>query len=137
LVSSGLTKDWGSLSPPLRGHALTLDIFEAATTSALMHAERIGWGSPLRTSLTPPAVPATLVTSPERAHPFYRARLKMPAPVVPTHGWPEGTKEEREPNWAWRAIMGRDDRVESTSPPNMQRRWSPVLLPENPIDPAS
>ena len=29
-------------------------------------------------------------THPERAHPFYRARLKMRAPVVPTHGWPAG-----------------------------------------------
>ena len=136
LVSSGLTKDWGGLSPPLRNHALTLDVFEAATNTALLHSERIGWGTPLRTSLVPPPARATLVTNAERAHPFYRARLKMQAPVVPTHGWPAGTTEAREPNWAWRASMARDDRVESTSPPNMQLRWSPVLLPENPVDPS-
>ncbi len=136
LVSSGLTKDWGDLSPPLRNHALTLDIFEAATTSALTHAERVGWGSPLRTSLTPPPALGTLVTQPERAHPFYRARLSMQAPVVPTHGWPEGTTEAREPNWAWRAAMGRDDRVDSSAGPTIDLRWTPVLLPDNPVDPS-
>lgn len=135
LVSSGLTKDWSNLAPALRGHALTLDIFESATNTALTHAERVGWGSPLRTSLTPPPVLGSLVTHPERAHPFYRARFKMRAPVVPAHGWPEGTQEVREPNWAWRAVMGRDDRPDSTSPPTLDRRWTPVDLPPNPIDP--
>lgn len=135
LVSSGLTKDWGDYAPALRGHALSLDIFESATNAALMNAERVGWGTPLRTELTPPAQLGMLVTQAERAHPFYRARLKMKAPVVPTHGWPEGTKEVRQPNWAWRATMGRDDRGESTLPPNFQHRWTPVELPSNPIDP--
>ena len=36
----------------------------------------------------------------------------MRAPVVPTHGWPEGTTEARDPNWAWRAFMVRDEREE-------------------------
>ena len=135
LVSSGLTKDWGSYAPALRGHALSLDVFESATNPALMHAERVGWGTPLRTELAPPPRLGALVTQPERAHPFYRARLKMKAPVVPTHGWPKDTKEVREPNWAWRATMARDDRVETTLPPNFERRWTPVELPPDPIDP--
>ncbi|HEU4694465.1 MAG TPA: DUF6603 domain-containing protein [Vicinamibacterales bacterium] len=134
LVSSGLTKDWGDLAPALRGNALSLDVFESATNSQLMHAERVGWGTPFRITLTPPTPLGPLVTHPERAHPFYRARLKMRAPVVPAHGWPEGTKEAREPNWAWRAAMGRDDRVDSTLPPTMVKRWTPVDLPPNPID---
>lgn len=136
-VSSGLTKDWGAYAPALRGHALTLDVFESAMNPALMHAERVGWGTPLRTVLTPPPQLGTLVTQAERAHHFYRARLKMRAPVVPRHGWPEGTKEVREPNWAWRAVMGRDDRVESTLRPTMDRRWTPVDLPPDPIDPSA
>jgi hypothetical protein len=129
LVSSGLTKDWGSLSPPLRNHALSLDVFESATNPSLMHAERVGWGSPVRTAVTPPVPLGNLVTHPERAHPFYRARLKTHAPVVPTHGWPSGTQEVQEPNWAWRAVMIRDARPETTQPPNLARRWTPVELP--------
>ena len=76
LVSSGLTKDWGDLAPPLRNHALTLDVFESATNPALMHAERVGWGSPLRTAAVPPVPLGPLVSQPERAHPSYRARLR-------------------------------------------------------------
>jgi len=129
LVSSGLTKDWGSLSPPLRNHALTLDVFESATNPALMHAERVGWGTPLRTAITPPVPVGAVVTHPERAHPFYRARLKAAAPVVPAHGWPSGTQELQEPNWAWRAVMVRDPRPETTQPPTLARRWTPVELP--------
>ncbi len=136
LVSSGLTKDWGDLSPPLRNHALALDLFEAATTLASTQAERIGWGAPLRTVPVPTPSLAPLVTKSEQAHPFYRTRLKMQAPVVPAQGWPEGAEEAREPNWAWRAVMARDDRSEATSPPDMQHRWTPVELPENPLDPA-
>jgi hypothetical protein len=136
LVSSGLTKDWGDFAPALRGHALTLDIFESATTAALLHAERIGWGAPLRTELTPPPLLGPLVTQAERAHPFYQERLKKKAPVVPTHGWPQGATEVRDPNWAWRAVMARDDRVETMQPPNFERRWTPVELPANPIDPS-
>ena len=135
LVSSGLTKDWGDLSPPLRNHALTLDVFESATNPALMHAERVGWGSPLRTALTPPTPLGDLVTHPERAHPFYRARLKARAPVVPTHGWPKGTQEVRDPNWAWRAAMVRDPRPETMSDPTLARRWTPVDLPPDQLDP--
>jgi hypothetical protein len=135
LVSSGLTKDWGDLSPPLRNHALTLDVFEAATNPASMHAERVGWGSPLRTSPGPPPRLGELVTHPERAHPFYRARLKMRTPVVPTHGWPEGTEEAREPNWAWRAVMVRDPRPGTTLPPTIERRWTPVELPPDQLNP--
>jgi hypothetical protein len=136
LVSSGLTKDWGDLASPLRNHALALDVFEAATTLASTHAERVGWGRPLRTLPVPVPLFESLITNAEHAHPFYRARLKMQAPVVPTHGWPEGAAETREPNWAWRAVMARDDREEATSPPSVQRRWTPVTLPSNPIDPS-
>ena len=60
----------------------------------------------------------------------------MCGPVVPAHGWPEGAKELREPNWAWRAVMGRDNRVDSTLPPTMVKRWTPIDLPPNPIDPS-
>ena len=136
LVSSGLTKDWGDLAPPLRGHALSLDVFESATNPQQVHAERVGWGTPIRTSLTPPSPLGPLVTQPERAHPFYRARLKMRAPVVPAHGWPKDTKEVREPNWAWRAVMARDRRPDSTLPPRIDRRWTPVVLPADPLDPS-
>lgn len=137
LVSSGLTKDWGSYAPALRGHALSLDIFESATNPTQLHAERVGWGTPLRTTLTPPPLLGPLVSHAERAHPFYRARLKMNSPVVPTHGWPKDTTELREPNWAWRAIMGRDDRVESTLPPTFEHRWTPLDLPQNVVDPSA
>lgn len=141
LVSSGLTKDWGDFSPALRNHALTLDVFEAATTLLSTQAERVGWGRPLRTLPVPIPSLAPLVTNAEHAHPSYRARLTMPAPVVPAHGWPEGAAEAREPNWAWRAVMARDERTESmqtlSSPtPTLEERWTPVMLPENPIDPS-
>ena len=60
----------------------------------------------------------------------------MRAPVVPTHGWPKDTAEVREPNWAWRAIMARDQRPDSTLPPRLDRRWTPVDLPVDPLDPS-
>ena len=67
LVSSGLTKDWGRYAPALRGNALSLDVFESATNPQLMHAERVGWGTPFRTTMTPPTPLGPLVTNPERA----------------------------------------------------------------------
>src|SRR5687767_5010263 len=103
-------------------------------TGAISHRHYAG--TPFRTSLTPPTPLGPLVTQPERAHPFYRARLKMRAPVVPTHGWPKDTTEVREPNWAWRAIMARDHRPDSTLPPRIDRRWTPVDLPVDPLDPS-
>ena len=137
LVSSGFTKDWGKYAPPLRYHALTHDIFESATTPTLMHAERLGWGEPFRQAPTPPpAVTNVVQLKPGAvAHPFYRARLKMRAPVVPTHGWPEGTIENREPNWAWRAFMARDDRPERTTTPDIDHRWTPLTRPIDPVAP--
>ena len=137
LVSSGFTKDWGRYAPPLRGHALTHDIFEAATTPTLIHAERVGWGEPLRQAPTPPPPVGDVVQlRPDAvAHPFYRSRLRMRAPVVPTHGWPEGTIENRDPNWAWRAFMVRDERPERTLPPDLDHRWTPVTRPDDPIAP--
>jgi hypothetical protein len=60
----------------------------------------------------------------------------MRAPVVPTHGWPKDTAEVREPNWAWRAVMARDQRPDSTLPPRIDRRWTPVDLPVDPLDPS-
>lgn len=134
LVSSGLTQDWGGKTPVLKANALTHDILEAATTAS-MPAERVGWGTPVRTSLTPPAALGKLVKIPNAlvAHPSYRARLKFRAPVVPTHGWPTGSSEERMPDWAWRMAMARDQRPESTSTPTLDRRWTPVERPADPV----
>jgi hypothetical protein len=139
LVSSGFTKDWGKYAPPLRYHALTHDIFESATTPTLAHAERLGWGEPFRQAPTPPPPVNNVVQLKPGAvaHPFYRARLKMRAPVVPTHGWPEGTIENREPNWAWRAFMARDDRPERTTTPDIDHRWTPVTRPNDVLLPES
>jgi len=135
LVSSGLTQDWGGKTPVLKANALTHDILEAATTASLP-AERVGWGTPVRTALTPPVALGKMVTVPKGkvAHPSYRARLKFRAPVVPTHGWPVGSGEERPPDWAWRLAMVRDQRSEAAAPPTLERRWIPV---ERPADPAA
>ena len=48
LVSSGLTKDWGEYGPAFIGHTLSHEIFESATTPTQPHAERVGWGTPLK-----------------------------------------------------------------------------------------
>ena len=48
LVSSGLTKDWGDYGPAFIGHTLSHEIFESATTPTQPHAERVGWGTPLK-----------------------------------------------------------------------------------------
>src|SRR6185503_1520562 len=71
LVSSGLTKDWGEYGPALIGHTLTHEIFESATTATLPHAERVGWGEPLRQVLAEPPRLGDLVTVPPSkvAHP--------------------------------------------------------------------
>ena len=116
LVSSGLTKDWGDYGPAFIGHALSHEIFESATTPTQPHAERVGWGTPLKQVPVEPPTIGGMVTVPagQAAHPTYRARLRMRAPVVPTHGWPAGTTEARDPNWAWRAFMVRDEREEFT-----------------------
>ena len=53
----------------------------------------------------------------------------MRAPVVPTHGWPAGTTEARDPNWAWRAFMVRDEREEFPTTPTAVSRTTPVELP--------
>ena len=96
--------------------------------TASVPTERVGWGTPVRTALTPPVALGKMVTVPKGkvAHPSYRSRLKMRAPVVPTHGWPAGSTEERPPEWGWRLAMERDQRPESTSTPTLERRWTPV-----------
>jgi hypothetical protein len=138
LVSSGITQDWGAtFTPTLKANALTHDIFESVTT-ALQPSERIGWGTPVREALTPPVSLEKVVKVPagKVPHPTYRARLKtMRAPVVPTHGWPAGSREDHDPNWAWRLTMMRDDRAESTNTPTLDRRWTPVELVVDPIAP--
>ena len=93
LVSSGLTKDWGEYGPAFIGHTLSHEIFESATTPTQPHAERVGWGTPLKQVPVEPPTIGDIVTVPNGsvAHPTYRARLRMRAPVVPTHGWPAGT----------------------------------------------
>ena len=48
---------------------------------------------------------------------------------VPTHGWPAGTTEARDPNWAWRAFMVRDEREEFPTTPTAVSRSTPVELP--------
>lgn len=58
----------------------------------------------------------------EAAHPSCHARLSMPASVVTTHGWPEGSAETRNPDWAWRATMARDERPDGPEPPALRRR---------------
>ena len=138
LISSGITQDWGGKTPVLKANALTHDIFEAETTASVP-TERVGWGTPVRTALTPPVALGKMVTVPKGkvAHPSYRSRLKMRAPVVPTHGWPAGSTEERPPEWGWRLAMERDQRPESTSTPTLERRWTPVARPIDPVAPDS
>jgi hypothetical protein len=138
LISSGITQDWGGKTPVLKANALTHDVFEAETTETVP-TERVGWGTPVRTALTPPVALGKMVTVPigKVPHPSYRARLKMRAPVVPTHGWPAGTTEERPPDWGWRLAMERDQRPESTSTPSIERRWTPVERPIDPVAPGS
>ena len=94
----------------------------------------------VREALTPPISLQKVVTVPagKVAHPTYRGRLKtMRAPVVPTHGWPAGSKEERDPNWAWRLAMMRDERPESINTPTIDRRWTPVELVADPVAPSA
>ena len=131
LVSSGLTKDWGEYGPAFIGHTLSHEIFESATTPTQPHAERVGWGTPLKQVPVEPPTIGDIVTVPDGsvAHPTYRARLQMRAPVVPTHGWPAGTTEARDPNWAWRAFMVRDEREEFPTTPTAVSRTTPVELP--------
>lgn len=142
LISSGFTQDWGGKTPVLKANALTHDILEQATTAA-DPSERVGWGTPVRTTLTPPSPLGKLVTLKEGvvAHPTYRSRLKMRAPVVPTVGWPAGSVEGRTPHWAWRMSMVRDERPEWLEPPTTGpapdaphgHRWTPVTLAPDPI----
>ena len=138
LVSSGLTKDWGEYGPAFIGHTLSHEIFESATTPTQPHAERVGWGTPLKQVPVEPPTIGDIVTVPDGAvaHPTYRARLRMRAPVVPTHGWPAGTTEARDPNWAWRAFMVRDEREEFPTTPTAVSRTTPVELPADPLSPS-
>ncbi len=138
LVASGLTKDWGSYGPAFIGHTLSHEIFESGTTPTQPLAERVGWGTPLRQVPVEPPTLGDLVTLPagQVAHPTYRARLRMRAPVVPTHGWPAGTTEARDPHWAWRASMVRDEREEFAATPSTVSRWTPVTLPPDPLAPS-
>ena len=135
LVSSGLTKDWGEYGPAFIGHTLSHEIFESATTPTQPLAERVGWGTPLKQVPVEPPTIGDIVTVPAGsvAHPTYRARLRMRAPVVPTHGWPAGTTEARDPNWAWRAFMVRDEREEFPTTPTAVSRTTPVALPADPL----
>lgn len=138
LVSSGLTKDWGEYGPAFIGHTLTHEIFESATTPTQPLAERVGWGTPLKQVPVEPPSTDDIIRVPEGsvAHPTYRARLRMRAPVVPTHGWPSGTTEGRDPNWAWRAFMVRDERPELPTTPTIVSRTTPVELPVDPLSPS-
>ena len=65
LVSSGLTKDWGDYGPAFIGHTLTHEIFESATTPTQPHAERVGWGTPLKQVPVEPPTLGDIVTVPD------------------------------------------------------------------------
>jgi hypothetical protein len=133
LVSSGLTQTWGPKTPALLANALLHDVLEAGTTPD-NPAERVGFGEPVRTAFTPPRDLSQAVnTGTSVAHPTYRERMGFRAPVVPTRGWPAGTVEAQPPSWAWRMVMVRDERPEATDDPNIDRRYTPALMPADPI----
>ena len=50
---------------------------------------------------------------------------------------PRAPRRNVRPNWGWRLAMERDQRPESTSTPSIERRWTPVERPIDPVAPGS
>jgi hypothetical protein len=64
--------------------------------------ELLGWDDDAPDPLTLPAGTELL--------PPARARLRTEPVLLPTHGWPAGTKVARPPDWAWRFRLAVDQR---------------------------
>jgi hypothetical protein len=83
-------------------------------------AERMGWE---KNSPDPLTIAAGANVSPR-----FRSLLRKSPVLIPTIGWPEGTKSS-EPDWAWRVCPIRDIRAEVDRP----KMGQPVsLFPEDP-----
>ena len=65
-----------------------------------------------------------LVELPAGTHavPALRSHLHKSPALLPTTGWPEGTKIKTPPDWSWRAAPVRDDRSDPQRPPALQPR---------------
>jgi hypothetical protein len=84
--------------------------------------ERLGWNERADDLLSIP--------SDQVAAPALRDLLRQSPVLLPTLGWPAGTaqRDERPPDWAWRAEIVRDDRPEAERP---------AAARAAPLDPAS
>jgi hypothetical protein len=70
--------------------------------------ELLGWDDDSPDPLTLPAGAELL--------PPARARLRAEPVLLPTHGWPDGTKVARPPDWTWRFRLGADARPDGELP---------------------
>lgn len=65
-----------------------------------------------------------LVELPAGTHavPALKSHMRKSPALLPTTGWPEGTKIKTPPDWSWRAAPVRDERSDQERPPALQPR---------------
>jgi hypothetical protein len=103
-TSSGLKNDWPHPAMTLsRSFGLSQPLERLAGP-----VELLGWDDDSPDPLTLPAGAELL--------PPARARLRTEPVLLPTHGWPDGTKVARPPDWTWRFRLGIDGRANKDLP---------------------
>jgi hypothetical protein len=103
-TSSGVKNDWPS---PVMTLARSFGLGQAIER-LLNPVERLGWDDDSPDVLTLPAGVDIL--------PPGRAKLRSKPVLLPSNGWPPGTKTARDPEWTWRFRLSRDARAAKDLP---------------------
>lgn len=118
MTSSGARNRW---MPIVRALFSRFSFLQGAM-KGLIPAERLGWNAKDPRPITSPL---------ESTWPSLRARLRRSPVVAPVRGWPDGTTQARDPDWAWRIDMLIDRRQDSDRPAEVR----PQSI-ATPLDPA-
>lgn len=82
--------------------------------SAKIGNERLGWNKGADNLVELPAGKSPV--------PFFKRQLRSSPALLPTSGWPAGTKIKTPPDWSWRADNVKDERSDAERPLAIQSR---------------
>ncbi len=107
LISSGMRNVMGMVFPADRHFGRVQKLIAAKIGN-----ERLGWQKKADGLLEFPAG--------ARVVPALKSRLRTSPVLLPTTGWPAGTKIKTVPDWVWRADAIRDDRADKDRPESIK-----------------
>lgn len=118
LTSSGARYHWPhGVIPLLRSLAMAQGLLRLGDP-----AERLAWNDLDPTPVESPTLPPLPL----------RSRLRVDPVLVPAHGWPDGSGEQRDPDWSWRMRVVSDVRPDIDDGSGAEVRPEQVRPPTDP-----